>query len=108
MRTLARGFFAWIFFTGRAAIAQMHVDLWNSIFKGSMIRAAIRRIVPLDKNFVLVDVDLALTQFKQLPAGGSAPQGVVKARLKHLLEKRKGSWRIIAAQNTFIAEPPAK
>jgi uncharacterized protein (TIGR02246 family) len=93
---------------GQAAIAQMHVDLWNSVFKGSVIHGSIRRITPLDRNFLLVDVDLALTQFKQLPAGGSAPQGLIKTHLKHLLEKRDGVWRIIAAQNTFVSEAPPK
>ena len=28
---------------------------------------------------------------------------VIKTHLKHILEKRNGQWKVLSAQNTFIA-----
>jgi len=93
---------------GRAAIAQSHVALWSSIFKGSVVKGVVRRIVPLGKNFLLVDLDMELRRFAVAPPVADTAGGAMKARLKHLLEKRDGAWRIIAAQNTAVAAPPPK
>ena len=36
---------------------------------------------------------------------GSSPdaKGVLRGHLKHVMEKRNGLWKILSAQNTFIA-----
>ncbi len=52
------------------------MGLWAGTFKGSHI--------------MMVDFDLELT-------------GVREPHLKHVLERRPGSWKVIAAQNTFVA-----
>jgi uncharacterized protein (TIGR02246 family) len=71
---------------GRAAIAQEHVDLWAGIFKGSRIAAKVRRVRRLDPNHIIVDFN-----------------NVLRTHLKHILEKRNGQWKVLSAQNTFIA-----
>jgi uncharacterized protein (TIGR02246 family) len=96
--------------TGRSAIAGMHVDLWAGNFKGSRISGRIRRIQRLGPDFLIVDVDLELANIQGLPPGGLADDaGVIRTHLKHILTKRDGVWRILSAQNTFIArsEPSA-
>src|SRR6266478_5343936 len=67
---------------GRTAIAQEHVDLWAGIFKGSRMAAKVRRVRRLDPNHIIV----------------------LRTHLKHILEKRNGQWKVLAAQNTFIAD----
>jgi hypothetical protein len=47
-------------------------------------------------------VELAL--FKQAPSGSKEPNGVVKAHLKHVMEKRGGTWKVVSAQNTFYTD----
>src|SRR6266851_1683484 len=89
---------------GRAAIAQEHVDLWAGIFKGSRIAAKVRRVRRLDPNHIIVDFDTGLSGVRELPPG-SQNQGnnVIRTHLKHILEKRNGQWKVLSAQNTFIA-----
>jgi len=89
--------------TGRAAIAQMHVDLWGNIFKGSRIGATVRGRRRLGPDVLLVDLDLDLRDVHQSPPGGHADaHGVIRSHLKHILTQRQGTWRILSAQNTFV------
>ena len=88
---------------GRAAIEQMHIDLWAGPFKGTHINGKLRRIRRVDANCLIVDLDLALRGAKQAPPGAVVDaQGVIHTHLKHILEKRSEVWRILAAQNTFV------
>jgi len=89
---------------GRAAIVQEHVDLWTGIFKGSHIAGKVRRIRMLGSNHMMVDFDAELSGVRHLPPGSpSDSTGVLRNHLKHILEKRHGVWKVLAAQNTFIA-----
>jgi uncharacterized protein (TIGR02246 family) len=91
---------------GRAAIAQEHVDLWAGIFKGSRMAAKVRRVRRLDPNHIIADFDTELSGVQKLPSGTQS-QGsdkVVRTHLKHILEKRNGYWKVVSAQNTFIAD----
>jgi uncharacterized protein (TIGR02246 family) len=92
---------------GRAAIAQMHVDLWNTAFQGSRVAASVRKIRRLGREHLIVDLDLSLSGAKGLPPGAAADsQGIVHTHLKHVMERRGGVWRIVAAQNTFYTPAP--
>lgn len=89
--------------TGRAAIAQMHVDLWAEAFKGSEVTATVRGIRRLGATHLLVDLDLALRGARVAPPGAVVDaEGAIRTHLKHVLEKREGAWRILSAQNTFV------
>ena len=91
---------------GKSAIVQEHVDLWNGIFKGSHIQGKLRRIRMLGPNYVMVDLDLQVSNVRQLPPGSPGyGDRILRNHLKHILEKRNGAWKVIAAQNTFIAHP---
>ena len=93
---------------GKAAIVQEHVDLWNGIFKGSHITGKVRRIRMLGRNYMMVDLDLEVSNVRQLPPGSPAyGDRVLRNHLKHILEKRNGACKVIAAQNTFIATTAA-
>ena len=92
--------------SGQAAIVQEHVELWASIFKGSHIAGRVRRIRMLGPTFMMVDFDAELSGVRQLPPGSPADAaGVLHNHLKHILERRHGIWKVLAAQNTFIAQP---
>ena len=88
---------------GRAAIEQMHVDLWMGPFKGTHINGKLRRIRSVEPNCLIVDLDLTLDGAKGVPPGAVVDaQGSIHTHLKHVLEKRSEVWRIVAAQNTFV------
>lgn len=94
---------------GRAAIARMHVDLWDGIFKGSRIEATVRARSRLGPDILLVDLDVALSDVHQCPPGCHADaHGVIRSHLKHILAHRQGGWRILSAQNTFITTSPTR
>jgi uncharacterized protein (TIGR02246 family) len=90
--------------SGRAAIVQEHVDLWAGVFRGSRAAGKVRRITRLGSNYMIVDFDVELSGVRQLPPG-SPPNanGVLRNHLKHIMEKRNGVWKVLSAQNTFIA-----
>lgn len=90
--------------SGRDAIVQEHVDLWAGIFKGSHITGKVRRIRMLGGKYMIVDLDLELSGIRQLPTGSPADaHGVLRNHLKHVMEKRGRQWKVLSAQNTFIA-----
>jgi uncharacterized protein (TIGR02246 family) len=91
---------------GQAAIVQEHVDLWNTIFKGSHATGRVRKIRMLGPDYMMVDFDVEVSNVAHLPPGSPTyADGTLRNHLKHILEKRNGQWRVIAAQNTFIAPP---
>ena len=90
--------------TGKDAIVKEHVDMWAGPFKGSHIEGRVRRVQRLGENYMIVDVDLEVSGVRQGPPG--SPQngkGILRNHLKHVMEKRDGVWKVLSAQNTFIA-----
>jgi uncharacterized protein (TIGR02246 family) len=89
---------------GKAAIVQEHVDLWAGPFKGTHVAGTVRRIRMLGPAFMMVDFDVELSGIRQPPPGIPADAaGVVRNHLKHILARRNGAWKVLGAQNTFIA-----
>lgn len=88
---------------GRAAIIQTHVDLWKGPARNTQMTAHVRRVQALSADLLIVDIDTAASGFSPPPPG--APDGIVRTRLKHVVQKRGGEWRILASQNTFVAAP---
>ncbi|HEX5438388.1 MAG TPA: nuclear transport factor 2 family protein [Gemmatimonadaceae bacterium] len=88
---------------GRAAIVQEHVNLWAGIFKGSHQEAKVRRIRMLGPDHLVVDFDAHLSHIRQAPTGSPSDSArALHSHLKHVLVRRGGVWKIIAAQNTFF------
>jgi len=89
---------------GQPAIQQMHVDLWNTAFKGSNVRGTVRKTRRLGPTLMIADFDLELALPRGAPPGIPQTNGVVKAHLKHVMEKRGSAWKVVAAQNTFYSD----
>lgn len=94
---------------GRDAIAAMHVRLWNGPARNTRVCAKVRRVRPIGIAAMVVDLEVDVAGFSPAPPGAAVQHdGNVKARLKHVVEKRAGDWKIAASQNTFVAAmPPA-
>jgi hypothetical protein len=84
----------------------MHVNLWNTAFKGSTVSGVVRRVRPLSPTLMIADFDLDLKVAGQLPPSIPNTNGIVKVHLKHVMEKRGAEWKVVAAQNTFVSAPP--
>jgi uncharacterized protein (TIGR02246 family) len=89
--------------SGQKAIVQEHVDIWAGILKGSRASGKVRRIQMLGPNYMIVDFDLQVSGFRQPPPGSPPDAKVLRGHLKHVMEKRNGVWKVLSAQNTFIA-----
>jgi uncharacterized protein (TIGR02246 family) len=86
---------------GRKAIVQTHLDLWAGPAKATHMTAHVRRVRSLSPSLFVVDIDTSATGFSPPPPGAS--DGVVQTRLKHVVEKRGGQWKILTSQNTFVS-----
>jgi uncharacterized protein (TIGR02246 family) len=90
--------------SGQPAIVQEHVDMWAGPFKGSRATAKVRRVQMLGSDYMIIDFDVEVSGVRQLPPGSPTnANGVLRNHLKHIMEKRNGSWKVLSAQNTFIA-----
>lgn len=89
---------------GAPAIVQMHADLWNTAFKSSAVSGTVRSTRRLSPTLMIVDFNLDLNVAGALPPTIPSTNGVAKAHLKHVMERRGGDWKVVAAQNTFYAE----
>jgi uncharacterized protein (TIGR02246 family) len=88
--------------SGREAIIQTHRDLWAGPAKATHMTAHVRRVRALSPSLFVVDIDTSATGFLPPPPG--APNGVVQTRLKHVVERRNGDWKIVSSQNTFVSQ----
>ncbi len=89
---------------GGPAIVRMHVDLWKTAFKGSVVSGTVRSTRRLSPTLMIADFNLDLKVAGDLPPAIPASNGVVKAHLKNVMERRGGEWKAIASQNTFYSE----
>lgn len=89
---------------GQAAIVQMHVDLWKGPFQQSQVQGAVRRVRSLSPDLMIADFDLELALAGPAPVRQPGSDGRVRAHLKHVMQRRNGAWKVVAAQNTFYSD----
>lgn len=95
--------------TDRNEIRERQAALWSGIFKGSRIKASIRRVRGLGTAAVEVDADVEITGYASRPAGITArPDGALAARASLILLNRFGRWRILSAQGTAVRPAPER
>jgi uncharacterized protein (TIGR02246 family) len=72
-------------------------------FKGSTFAYVVRNLRYIGRDVVIADTDILVTGFQGLPPGIAATSpSELRTRMKHVYERRHGSWRIIASQNTLV------
>ena len=84
-----------------------HHEIFQGVFRGSRHHGALRRVRFLGPDVAIADVDVEVTGFKALPPGSvpTAP-GVLRTRMRHILARVGGTWKILASQNTAVAPKP--
>jgi uncharacterized protein (TIGR02246 family) len=86
---------------GQDAFRATHVFLFSGPFAGSTLAFSVREIQFLTGTIAIVYLDLAITGYAFLPPGVAPPSdGVVRARVTWVVEKRGGEWQIVFMQNT--------
>lgn len=91
----------------RDALKARHHEIFTGVFRGSRYQGALRRVRFLGPDAAVADVDIAVTGFSALPPGARPTDpGVLRTRMRHVLERIEGRWRIVASQNTAILPRP--
>ena len=86
---------------GRPAIDSSHRHIFDTIYKGSHNEFSLRRV-----RFIRPDVAIAFGQAHlRFYEGGETRE--IRSRPTMIMAKEQGEWRIVALQNTRIAEMPA-
>lgn len=78
--------------------------IFRGIFRGSRHVGTLRHLRTLGADAVVAEEEIEITGFRALPAGvrPTAP-GVLRTRMRHVLQREGGRWVIVASQNTAIA-----
>jgi uncharacterized protein (TIGR02246 family) len=97
-----------LLFSGVDAIRARHEAIWGEHFRGSRSTGTLRRLVFLAPDVAIADVDFAVTGYANLSTTGLSPteEGVIRSRMRHIMVRPHGQWRIAATQNTLIAPSP--
>ncbi len=94
---------------GTDQVRDRTADILAGPFRGSHFAFSIRNIRFVGTDAVIVDTDITITAFRGLPPGIEATRtGELLTRMKHVYERRRGSWRIVASQNTAVAAMAAR
>lgn len=87
--------------SGQDAFRATHSFLFNGPFAGSTLTLVVRDIQFLTGTVAIVYLDLSITGYAFLPPGLPSPSdGVARARVTWVIEKRNGEWQVVFMQNT--------
>lgn len=94
-------------FNGQNATKLRHAALFNGIFKNTHLEVKIWKVRLLGSQAAIVETVQTLRGYDALPPLIQPTEpGVLKTRMKYVLQKQAGRWKIISAQNTAIYPMP--
>ena len=88
---------------GREAFEQRHIEIAQTIFKGTSVKSSIAKLRFVRPDVAIVDVSGEMTGFANVPAGlpvGS--DGILRFKLLLVLVKDKGEWWITEYHNVAV------
>lgn len=91
-------------FSGSAAIAERHDQLFRTVFQGSHLEVTVAKVRFLSASSAVVETVHRLAGYRGLPPGivATDPSGELRTRLKYVLVRDGERWTIVSAQNTAI------
>ncbi len=92
---------------GRAPFVARHQKIFEGIFAGSQLTAAVERISFPGTNVAVAELALQLTGAKGMPPGISGDlDGTLRTRLLEVFELRDGTWTLVVCHNTAVTSGP--
>ena len=88
---------------GREEFQQRHVEIAQTIFKGTTVKTAIAKLRFVRPDVAIVDISGEMTGFAKVPQGlpvGS--DGILRFKLLEVLTKEKGEWWITEYHNVAV------
>ncbi|OUL21038.1 SgcJ/EcaC family oxidoreductase [Nostoc sp. 106C] len=94
-------------FAGQNATRERHAALFSGIFKKTHLEVEIWKVRLIGSQAAIVETVQTLRGYDALPPGIEPTEpGVLRTRMKYVLQKQAGRWKIISAQNTAIHPTP--
>jgi len=88
---------------GREDFQKRHVEIAQSIFKGTSVKTSIGKLRFVRPDVAIVDVIGEMTGFAKVPQGlPVGADGVLRFRLLEVLVKEKGEWWITEYHNVAV------
>jgi uncharacterized protein (TIGR02246 family) len=88
---------------GREEFKQRHIEIAQTIFKGTSVRTSIAKLRFVRPDVAIVDISGEMTGFTKIPQGlpvGS--DGILRFKLLEVLTKEKGEWWITEYHNVAV------
>ena len=88
---------------GRAEFKQRHVQIEQSIFKGTLVKTSIGKLRFVRPDVAIVDISGEMTGFAGVPPGlPVGTDGTLRFKLLEVLVKEKGEWWITEYHNVAV------
>jgi len=87
-----------VHYTGRAGVEKGHRMIWDTIYKGSVVKYEVEKIRPAGPNVAVVYVLGEMTFFD------NGVERHIKARPTMTVQRAREGWEIAVFQNTLVAE----
>jgi uncharacterized protein (TIGR02246 family) len=88
---------------GRNLFDERHVDIFSSIFKGSVLNLSIMRVHFPNPDVAIVDLSAAVSNYQALPPGIKTPEdGVLRTSLMQVFIRTESGWRMVAYHNVDV------
>jgi uncharacterized protein (TIGR02246 family) len=88
---------------GREEFKQRHIEIAQTIFKGTSVKNSIAKLRFVRPDIAIVDISGEMTGFAKVPQGlpvGS--DGILRFKLLEVLTKEKGEWWITEYHNVAV------
>jgi uncharacterized protein (TIGR02246 family) len=90
-------------FFGRNLFSERHAEVFSTLFKGSVLSLAIRRIHFPDPDVAVADLGAAVSDYQALPPGvREPPDGVLRTSLLQVFVRNGPAWRVVAYHNVVL------
>lgn len=94
-------------FNGQTETENRHAVLFSSIFRNSHLEVEVWKVRLLSSTAAVAETVQTLRGYDALPLGIEPTEpGVLRTRMKYVLQKQAGRWKIVSAQNTAIGIQP--
>ena len=88
---------------GREEFKQRHIEIAQTIFKGTSVKSSIAKLRFVRPDVAIVDISGEITGFAQVPQGLPVGRdGILRFKLLEVLTKEKGEWWITEYHNVAV------
>ena len=88
---------------GREEFKQRHIEIAQTIFKGTSVKNSIAKLRFVRPDVAIVDISGEMTGFANVPQGlPVGKDGILRFRLLEVLTKEKGKWWITEYHNVAV------